>query len=321
MSGRVLVTGANGCIGAWVIRQFLADGEEVVALDAGDDDHRLRMILHGVEQRGKLEKVRADIRDLDGLKRLVRDREVDRVIHLAALQVPFARANPPLGAAVNVVGTVNLFEAVKGTPAAERPLVYASSVAVYQPSGGGPRDGLPDTHYGVYKRANEGNARIFWRDDGLASIGLRPHVVYGVGRDQGLTSSPTVAMLHAAAGRGYRIPYGGASQLHFTEDVAAIFVAAARAQYEGALVADLAGPSVHMADIVAAIAGAAGPLEPAPSFEDTPLPFPGEVHDGDLEAVIGPLPRTPLDEGVARTIASFRQLLAEGLVSPPEPAA
>ena len=76
-----------------------------------------------------------------------------------------------------------------------------------------------------------------------------------------------------------------------------------------------------MADIVAAIAGAAGPLEPAPSFEDTPLPFPGEVHDGDLEAVIGPLPRTPLDEGVARTIASFRQLLAEGLVSPPEPAA
>jgi UDP-glucuronate 4-epimerase len=194
-------------------------------------------------------------------------------------------------------------------------------VAVYQPSGGGPRDGLPDTHYGVYKRANEGNARIFWRDDGLASIGLRPHVVYGVGRDQGLTSSPTVAMLHAAAGRGYRIPYGGASQLHFTEDVAAIFVAAAGAQYEGALVADLAGPSVHMADIVAAIAGAAGPLEPAPSFEDTPLPFPGEVHDGDLEAVIGPLPRTPLDEGVARTIASFRQLLAEGLVSPPEPAA
>ena len=320
MSGRVLVTGSSGCIGAWVIRRLLMDGEEVVALDAGDDDHRLRMILHGGEASGGLDKVRADIRDLDALKQLVREREVDRVIHLAALQVPFARANPPLGAAVNVVGTVNLFEAVKGTPAGERPLVYASSVAVYQAAGGAPGDGLPDTHYGVYKRANEGNARIFWRDDGLASIGLRPHVVYGVGRDQGLTSSPTVAMLHAAAGRGYRIPYGGASQLHFTEDVAATFVAAARADYEGALVADLGGPTTHMSEIVAAIERAAGPLEPAPGFEDKPLPFPAEVGDGDLEAAIGPLPRTPLDEGVARTIASFRQLLADGLVSPPAPA-
>jgi UDP-glucuronate 4-epimerase len=320
MSGRVLVTGANGCIGAWVIRRLLADGEEVVALDVGDDLHRLRMILHGAEQRGGLEQVRADIRELDVLKTLVREREVDRVIHLAALQVPFTRANPPLGAAVNVMGTVNLFEAVKGTPAAERPLVYASSVAVYRPSGGAPGDGFPDTHYGVYKRANEGNARIYWRDDGLASIGLRPHVVYGVGRDQGLTSSPTVAMLHAAGGRGYRIPYGGASQLHFAEDAAGVFVAAANAPYEGAVVADLGGPSVHMADIVAAIEAAAGPLEPAAGFEDAPLPFPGEVHDGDLEAVLGPLTWTPLEEGVARTIASFRQLLAEGLVTPPEPA-
>ena len=185
MSGRVLVTGANGCIGAWVIRRLLGDGEQVVALDAGADDHRLRMILHGHADADAVERVQADIRDLDGLRTLIRDREVERVIHLAALQVPFARADPPLGAAVNVVGTVNLFEAVKGTPAAEHPLVYASSVAVYRPEGGGPGDGLPDTHYGVYKRANEGNARIFWRDDGIASIGLRPHVVYGAGARPG----------------------------------------------------------------------------------------------------------------------------------------
>jgi nucleoside-diphosphate-sugar epimerase len=320
MSTRVLVTGANGCIGAWVIRRLLADGDDVVALDAGDDDRRLRTVLHGAERRGALEQVRADIRDLDALRTLVRERGVERVIHLAALQVPFARADPPLGAAVNVVGTVNLFQAVKDTPAAARPLVYASSVAVYQARGGAPGDGLPDTHYGVYKRANEGNARIFWRDDGIPSIGLRPHVVYGVGRDQGLTSSPTVAMLHAAAGRGHRIPYGGSSQMHFVEDAAAVFVAASRAAHEGALVADLGGPSVSMADVVAAIERAAGPLEPPPSFEDTPLPFPAEVGAGDLEGVLGPLPRTPLDEGVGRTIEAFRRLLAAGLLAPPEPA-
>jgi nucleoside-diphosphate-sugar epimerase len=316
----VLVTGANGCIGAWAVRRLLADGEDVVALDAGADDHRLRMILHGQEPSGRLERVVADIRDLDALRALVRERGVDRVIHLAALQVPFARADPPLGAAVNVVGTVNVFEAVKGTPAAGHPVVYASSTAVYRPEGGAPGDGLPDTHYGVYKRANEGNARIFWRDDGIASIGLRPYVVYGVGRDQGVTSSPTVAMLHAAAGRGYHIPYGGSGQLHLAEDAAASFVAASRARHEGAAVADLGGPAVSMAEVVGAIERAAGEIEGRVTFDPTPLPFPDEVHDGDLEAVIGPVPRTPLGEGVERTIEVFRRLLAEGLVELPEPA-
>jgi UDP-glucuronate 4-epimerase len=320
MSGRVLVTGANGCIGAWVIRRLLADGDHVLALDVGDDDHRLKMILHGAEQQGRLDRVRADIRDLDRLRALVREHDVERVVHLAALQVPFARANPPLGAAVNVVGTVNLFEAVKESRAAERPLVYASSVAVYRPEGGSPGDGMPDTHYGVHKRANEGNARVSWRDDGIASIGLRPHVVYGVGRDQGLTSSPTVAMLHAAAGRGFTIPYGGSSQLHFAEDAADIFVAASRADYAGATVADLGGPPVHMRQIVESIRRAAGDVEGPIEFEDTPLPFPGEVNDGDLESVIGPVRWTPLEEGVARTIESFRALLREGLVALPEPA-
>ena len=46
----------------------------------------------------------------------------------------------------------------------------------------------PTTHYGVYKRANEGTARIFWQDNNMPSVGLRPLTVYGVGRDQGLTS-------------------------------------------------------------------------------------------------------------------------------------
>ena len=41
---------------------------------------------------------------------------------------------------------------------------------------------------------------VYFRDEGLSSIGLRPYVVYGAGRDQGMTSTPTKAMLAAAAG-------------------------------------------------------------------------------------------------------------------------
>ena len=54
------------------------------------------------------------------------------VIHLAALQVPFCRADPPLGARVNVVGTVNVFEAVaRRGDGGIAPVVYASSIAAY----------------------------------------------------------------------------------------------------------------------------------------------------------------------------------------------
>jgi len=42
---RFLVTGAHGCIGAWVIRRLISEGADVVALDVSDDAHRLRMVL------------------------------------------------------------------------------------------------------------------------------------------------------------------------------------------------------------------------------------------------------------------------------------
>ena len=50
-------------------------------------------------------------------------------------------------------------------------------------------DGHPINHYGVHKQANEGAARVYWQDDGLASVGLRPHIVYGPGRDHGIEMS------------------------------------------------------------------------------------------------------------------------------------
>ena len=39
-----LVTGAFGCIGAWVVRGLLADGERPVLFDVGDDPWRMRML-------------------------------------------------------------------------------------------------------------------------------------------------------------------------------------------------------------------------------------------------------------------------------------
>ena len=166
---------------------------------------------------------------------LVADRGITHVIHLAGLQLPFCAADPPLGATVNVVGTVNVFEAVRaaGQPAG---LAFASSAAVYGNPAAHPA-GLvadnsplmPETFYGVYKAANEGTAKVYAAQHGIGSVALRPFIVYGLGRDQGMTSDPTKAMLAAAAGVPFRIKFSGSMLLTYAPDCARAFIASARA--------------------------------------------------------------------------------------------
>src|ERR671937_895189 len=254
MAERLLVTGANGCIGAWVVAELTLAGAEVVALDVSDELHRLALVL-GPEGAAAVPRVRGDIVDLDTLERTIDEHGITQVIHLAALQVPFCRADPALGARINVVGTVNVFEAVARRRDRMRHLVYASSIAAYDPDGR--MDGHPSTIYGAFKRANEATAHVYELEHGLASIGLRPHTVFGPGRDRGVTSAPTAAMLAAAAGRRYHIPYGGRAQMQYTLDVAQAFIAAAGADATGASAHNLAGEVAGMDEIVAAIAAAA----------------------------------------------------------------
>ena len=135
--------------------------------------------------------------------------------------------------------------------------------------------GVPSTLYGVYKRANEGTASVYAAERGVPSVGLRPHTVYGPGRDQGLTSAPTFAMLAAAAGGPYRLPFGGAYQLQYAPDVAAAFVAAARGATTGAELRDVGGPAVHTDEVIAAIAAAAPGA--AITYDPVELPFPAET--------------------------------------------
>lgn len=297
---RFLVTGALGCIGAWTCVTLVREGVHVVAFDLGDDRRRLELIA----EPGELERVsfvRGDITEPAALERALAEHGITHAVHLAALQVPFCQADPVRGAAVNVVGTVNVFEAAKRT-GLETTVAYASSAAVYDAHG----DLAPTTHYGVYKLADEGSARIF-AAEGVASVGLRPFSVYGPGRDQGLTSTPTQAMLAAARGEPYRISFGGRTQLHYAPDVAGAFVAAARRPPEGAAVYNLGGPDVHMADVVAAIEEAAPEAAGLIEFDDVPLPFPERLPEPVLDVEL-----TSLAEGVRQTVELFRSRVPAG---------
>jgi UDP-glucuronate 4-epimerase len=306
MSERFLVTGLLGCLGAWVARAALEDGAEVVGYDLGDDPARVRLVLG--EDADRLILVQGDITDLDALEWTLDEHEITRVVHLAALQVPFVRANPPLGMRVNVAGTVNVFDAVSRRLDRIPGIAYASSAAVYNstdpspaPESGGT---APATLYGVSKLADEGIARVYAADAGVASIGLRPYVVYGPGRDQGMTSGPTAAMLAAVRGEPYAIGFSGTAQYDYAPDVARAFVTAAGAARSGAAVYNPPGAVATVEDVVDAIRAVVPGAEI--TWGGDPLPFPAELEAVGFDRDVGPFPRTPLDVGVTATIAHFR---------------
>lgn len=309
MPERTLVTGALGCVGAWALKALLDDGEDPVGYDLGEDDNRLRLILDEAE-RGRVTLVPGDVTDGEALGRALDEHEITRVVHLAALQVPFCRADPIRGARVNVVGTVVVFEAVKARRDRIPGIAYASSTAVYNASDPSPAPESggtsPTTHYGVYKLANEGTARIFWDDGGVASIGIRPYIVYGPGRDQGMTSGPTLAMAAAARGEPFEIGYGGTAQYDYAPDVGRAFVFAARGATDGAHVANFPGEPSTMQEVVAAIEAAAPETAGKITWMDTALPFPESLESDILERLVGSLSQTPLTDGVRRTIEDFR---------------
>ncbi len=312
---RFLITGALGAVGVWTMRSLLERGHAVIAFDLGGSRHRLPLALSD-EQQAAVTHVQGDITDLAVVERALDEHEITGVIHLAALQVPFVRADPPAGALVNVVGTVNVLEAARRRADRLGPVVYASSIAVY-----GKEARLtgehPNTLYGVFKRANEGTALRYFEDYGVSSIGLRPHTVYGPARDQGLTSAPTVAMLAAAAGRGHHIPFGGGAQFQYTPDVGeAVARTALLDGYEGASVHDLDGPVASIAEVAALIERAAPGA--AITADEKPLPFPAEVGGASFVELLGGSVMRPLDEGIADAVERFRRLLDDGLVAPPE---
>ena len=314
----ILVTGAFGCIGAWVVKRLLAAGERPVVYDLGDDPWRMRMIV-GPERLSDVAMIRGDIADRDAVVRVVGEHDITRIIHLAAWQVPLCRQDPSRGALVNVVGTANVFETAKAHRDRVARVVYFSSAAVFGPPhlyGPGPvtddAPPKPATHYGVYKVANEETARIYWEEHRIPSMGFRPLSVYGPGRDFGVTADPTLAMKAAVLGRPFQIRWGGATDLIYTEDVARACLAAADSPLEGARAYNLHGESARIADVVTLIEAARPQARGLISHVEQPIPFPSELADPGYQRDLGPQPRTGLRDGIKKTLEEFEALQTAG---------
>ncbi|EFA82953.1 hypothetical protein PPL_03731 [Heterostelium album PN500] len=233
----VIITGGQGFIGSWVAKLLLDDQKyNVVVVDVKPDLHILKQIMSDSDIK-LLEFVYVDIADTKSVSELVLRVRPSFIVHLAGLQIPTCKVNPILGASVNVIGTLNVFEAVRQLQATKQqscccPVIYASSAAVSGPSedydSSAPVSDdahhAPVTHYGVFKQANEGAARVYWLDHKIPSVALRPFTVYGVGREVGMTSAPTKAIKAMVLGQDYVIPFSGDICINYVEDIARLFI-------------------------------------------------------------------------------------------------
>ncbi len=311
-----MVTGAFGCIGAWVLRTLVDEGTAVVATDLAGDPVRPRLLLSEAEM-ARIDFQVLDVTDGEAVRSLITAKGVTHVIHLAGLQVPFCRANPTLGATVNVVGTVNLLEAVKTHRDQVQGFTYASSLAVMGTPDlytdlPVPDDAVlrPDTLYGVYKQANEQTARVYWLEYGIPSIGLRPYIVYGVARDQGMTSDIAKAILAAVANQPYHLHFDGFVALQLAADVARTFIACARSGFQGATSCNLRNDVVTVPAFVAEVQYQF-PQAQLTYPAHNPLPYPHDLGDEGLRRIITTVPHTPLAEGIASTADRYRDLLQQ----------
>ena len=321
-------------MGGWVIKALLGEyGSRIriVAHDVRHDDHILSQILTPAELTS-ITRVYCDVSKTSEVAAMVATARPQHIIHLAGLQIPTCRANPPLGASVNVVGTVNIFNAAVQLQSANpdhrvHNIIYASSAAAYGPASDYPPavdapeefNHKPRTQYGVYKLANEGNARVYWQDHKLPSVGLRMMTVYGVGQEVGMTSGPTKAVKSALLGRAsYEIGVTGETSFNDVRDVARLFIESAKRCTDGAIACGVRGVVATVEQFMQTAERVVPELKGKWSITGNaaPLPFPAHFEEKKLATLLGgSVPVSSLEESIAAMADHFRKLQAEGRLS------
>jgi nucleoside-diphosphate-sugar epimerase len=309
-SGPVLVTGAGGCIGAWTMAMLLKANVDVIAFDLTSNKRRPELLIED-EKLKKVPWIEGDISDTETVLSSIKKYSPESIIHLAALQVPFCAADPTAGAKVNVVGTVNILEAAKQNSI--KRIAHASSMAAHSFLPGS--DSLK-TLYGAYKMCDEQISEVYWQDHKVPSMCLRPAIVNGVGRDQGMTSKQTVAMLAAALGEPYDIPYTGYVSHLSAAEVASAFIHSVSYEGDGSFVFDIFGESVNINETIKMI----NKIKPNANITSSgsEMPFPSKLSDiplrEHLKSRVSDYGSINTKTMISETITAFEKLIQSGKI-------
>jgi len=183
---KILVTGAAGFIGAALSHRLLDRGDEVVGIDNLNDYYDVSLKearLARLTRRDGFRFERLDVADREGMSRLFREHRFDAVMHLAAQAgVRYSLENPHAYVDANLVGFVNVLEGCRHGGVGH--LVFASSSSVYGANTRLPfseHDNVdhPVSLYAATKKANELMAHTYAHLYGLPCTGLRFFTVYG----------------------------------------------------------------------------------------------------------------------------------------------
>jgi UDP-glucose 4-epimerase len=307
---RVLITGGAGFIGSNVYDRFRAAGYEVVVIDDLSSGKRSNLPAD------------ADLRVLDvgseEVASVVRDGRFDVIAHFAA-QIDVRRSvmEPAFDARVNILGILNLLEAMRALPESARPrLIFASTGgALYGDAPSLPTGETaptnPDAPYGIAKLASEYYAAYYGRIWELDTVTLRFGNVYGPRQDpHGDAGVIAIFCGRLLQGKPLTI-FGSGKQTRdyvFVQDVAEAFFVAATAKLPevGPIEARAfnigTGVETSVLD-VARILSTAAAVEPKINFESERR---GELARSLLspakaESLLGWKARVPIEEGLRRT--------------------
>jgi UDP-glucuronate 4-epimerase len=292
-------------------QRLIARGDEVVGIDNLSPYYSVELKKDRLKQLN-IRFHHADIADAAALESLFADAKADAVLHLAAQPgVRYSLQNPNAYVDSNVVGFANLLECCRQHP--PRHLVFASSSSVY---GSNPDLPWSERHnvdhpvslYAATKKSNELMAHVYSHLYGLNTTGLRYFTVYGPwGRPD---MSPVLFARAIMDGKPLQLFNHGDMQRDFTyiDDIVegTIRVLDRPARYEIYNIGN--HQPVALPDYIAVLEKALGKKA---TLEMKPMQ-PGDVKatyadTAALRKAVGFAPSTPLETGLQRFAAWFRQ--------------
>lgn len=294
---RVLVTGASGFIGGYLVNALVRQGALVTALTTG---HRAL--------RGDIDSVIGNVADPASLKGVCKD--VDVVYHLAAISnVDKAVQNPALTLSTNTFGTMNMLEEARLSNV--KKFVYVSSAHVYGAPQYLPVDEahpvVPREPYAASKIAAEKIVEAYGNAYGMDYAIIRPFNVYGPGQDESFLVPGVIRQ----ALKGKEIRVGNLSPTRdflYVEDCAEGFLVVGE---NGTGVYNIgSGAEIRIQDMVEKIRDMIDPSIPIVCDNERmragKVEIPRMLADVSKLKRLGWSPKVGLEEGLERTISKER---------------
>jgi UDP-glucose 4-epimerase len=310
-----LVTGGTGFIGAHVVRLLIQDGERVVIYDINPDRKLLDNLL-GKSKSGQVEIIHGDVTDLAHLIRTCQEYDVEKIIHLSALLVLAASANPLLAVQVNCGGTINIFETARILHL--KRVVWASTMGIF---------GSPEKHeqeyvpndaphyptniYSACKSFNEVCAVHYFNEYGVDNIAIRYPTVYGEGQSRGFTGTVAQELLvKPLLGKPGRVPcMGDINNWMYVEDAARVAIMASKVTKTQTRAFSVDGDVRSFDDVVAYVKT----LIPGADITLVPVPagLPSKFDTTPAREELGYRPEWTMEKGMKKVIDYIRQQLSK----------